>query len=282
MTFQNTANPRCWIFLSTLLAILSSPLAATEAPFFEYQARYQVTRGDSAIGYVDARLSRREDGLWHYILESRATAWYVRMLGISTTESVWFDWREDRLVPLTYRHVSGEPGHDRFWQHQYDWDTMRSQTRTHSGNLEIALEDGTLDPLTLRLAAVASMVQQASGAPKPGDPDFVDLAFTVLERDELENQHYRFVRNEAIEVDGRCFDAAVYHRFRKDGSNRNYTAWHARSLGWMPVQISFEDDGKPITLSLSQWELSEQSLQAPRQPSPISLPEPGRCPGNGD
>jgi hypothetical protein len=46
----------------------------------------------------------------------------------------------------------------------------------------------------------------------------------------------------------------VFKRFRKPGSSRNYTAWHAESLGWMPVRISHEDDGKPISLTLQRWQ----------------------------
>ena len=62
-------------------------LAAETPPFQPYQATYAVTRGNSEIGQVEVELSRREDGLWHYAIESRATAWYIRMLGISTTET---------------------------------------------------------------------------------------------------------------------------------------------------------------------------------------------------
>ena len=212
-------------------------LAADSPPFQPYQATYTVTRGNSDIGRVEVELSRREDGLWHYTIESRATAWYVRMLGISTTETAWIQWYQGRVLPLTYHHVSREPGSDRFWQHSYDWQEMRTETRTHKGDLAIGLEPGVIDPLSLRLAAVARIVEQA--------PDFESFQMPVLERDEIERQEYRFVGTETLKMDQRCYRTAVFKRFRKDGSSRNYTAWHAESLGWMPVRISHEDDGKP-------------------------------------
>ncbi|MDT8450989.1 MAG: DUF3108 domain-containing protein, partial [Wenzhouxiangellaceae bacterium] len=233
-----------------------APAATAETPPFEpHRAVYDVIRGDSRIGEVEAELTRRDDGLWHYRIESKATAWYVRMLGVSTTEAAWFDWRDGVLVPLTYHHVSVEPGKDRFWQHRYDWQQRTTETKTHDGNLGIALEPGVVDPLTLRLAAVARLEAQA--------PDFAGFELDVLERDEIERQQYRFIGRERIEVDGRCFDTAVFKRFRKQGSSRNYTAWHAESLGWMPARIEHADDGKPMVLELTDWESADHSPPPP-------------------
>ena len=228
-------------------------LAADSPPFQPYQATYTVTRGNSDIGRVEVELSRREDGLWHYAIESRATAWYVRMLGISTTETAWIQWYQGRVLPLTYHHVSREPGSDRFWQHRYDWQEMRTETRTHKGDLAIALRPGVVDPLSLRLAAVVRIVEQA--------PNFESFQMPVLERDEIEQQEYRFVGTETLDIDQRCYRTAVFKRFRKAGSSRNYTAWHAESLGWMPIRILHEDDGKPISLTLDEW--NAEGLQLP-------------------
>lgn len=233
-------------------------LAAESPPFQPYQATYTVTRGNSEIGRVEVELDQRDDGLWHYAIESQATAWYVKMLGISTTETSWIQWYGDRVLPLTYHHVSREPGSDRFWQHSYDWSEMQTETRTHEGDLAIELESGVVDPLSLRLTAVARIFEQA--------PDFESFTLQVLERDEIEQQEYRYGGMEMLEIDGRCYRTAVFKRFRKEGSSRNYTAWHAESLGWMPVRIVHQDDGKPISLTLERWRSSN-----------IPLPDPSAC-----
>lgn len=223
--------------------------AAESPPFQPFSAIYAVSRGNSEVGRLEIELTRRDDGLWHYRIESEATAWYIRVLGISTTESAWFQWFDGAVLPLTYHHVSREPGSDRFWQHRYDWQEMRTETSTHEGNLEIPLAPGVVDPLTLRLAAMVRIAELA--------PDFRSFEVPVLERDEIEQQQYRFVGTEALTIDGRCFDTAVFKRFRNEGSSRNYTAWHAESLDWMPVQIVHEDDGKPIKLTLAEWNSSD-------------------------
>lgn len=238
-----------------MIALAAGCARATETPPFQpHQAAYEVRRGDSTIGRLRVELDQRDDGLWHYRIESRATAWYVRVLGISTTESAWFRWSGERVVPLTYHHVSREPGQDRFWQHRYDWEEMRSDTSTHAGESSIELADGVVDPLTLRLQVVATLARQA--------PDFESFELLVLERDEIEVQQYRRIGAEALQIGSRCFETEVFKRFRKEGSSRNYTAWHAASLGWMPVRIRHEDDGKPITLTLTDWKADGVSMPA--------------------
>lgn len=257
MRHQTTASPsarrRFLIAISMTLGACCA-LAAEPPPFQPHQATYTVTRGNSEIGRMEVALSQREDGLWHYAIESRATAWYIKMLGISTTESAWVQWYQGRVLPLTYHHVSREPGSDRFWQHRYDWQTMQTETRTHEGDLTIKLTSGVVDPLSLRLAAVARIAEQA--------PDFESFTMPVLERDEIEQQQYRYSGREMLKIDGRCYRTAVFKRFRKQGSSRNYTAWHAESLGWMPVRISHEDDGKPISLTLEDWRSASLNLPA--------------------
>jgi len=214
---------------------------AEPAPFQPHSADYRVLRGGSPIGRLSVELQRRDDGLWHYRIESEATAWYVRLLGISTTESAWFAWRDGAIVPLTYHHVSREPGADRFWQHQYDWQQGISRTRTHAGDHDIELEPGTVDPLTLRLAVLARL--RRAGGPE-------DFALTVLERDAIEAQRYEFIGRETLRLHGRCYPTVKFRRFRKEGSSRNYIAWHAPELGWLALRIAHTDDGKPIVLEL--------------------------------
>lgn len=237
--------------ISTTLA--AGCVQASESPPFQpFSASYAVSRGNSDVGRLEVELTRRDDGLWHYRIESKATAWYIRMLGISTTESSWFQWLDGAVLPLTYHHVSREPGSDRFWQHRYDWREMRTETGTHDGELEIPLKPGVVDPLTLRLAAAVHIAKQA--------PDFRSFELPVLERDEIEMQQYRFVGTEMLMIEEGCFETVVFKRFRKEGSSRNYTAWHAASLDWMPVRIAHEDDGKPITLTLAEWNSSGPPL----------------------
>lgn len=217
-------------------------------PFGEHEARYQVSRNGDPLGLLIATMTQREDGLWHYRIESEATAWFARLLGVSTTEAAWFAWTDGQIVPLTYHHLAERPGRDRFWQHRYDWAGLHTDTTTHNGETRVPLAAGAVDPLTLRLAVAAKI---AAGHGEQ------DLEFLVVEREELESQQYRFLGRESQTIGNRCFDTAVYERFRKEGSSRNYRAWHAEALGGLPVRIEHVDDGDTIVIELNDWSPAE-------------------------
>ncbi|MBY6205150.1 DUF3108 domain-containing protein [Halomonas denitrificans] len=260
-TISGSALHCCWIAIWMLTAVASTATATEAPPFSEHEASYAVTRNGDALGVLQSSLTRREDGLWHYRVESEATAFLVRVLGLSTTEAAWFAWTDEAVLPLTYHHVAERPGRDRFWQHRYDWTELHTDTTTHNGETRVPLAAGAVDPLTLRLAAAGEIAAGRGGE---------DLEFLVVERDELETQQYRFLRRESLIVDGRCFDTQVYERFRKEGSSRNYIAWHAPAIGGLPVRIVYVDDGDTIVIELDDW-------------SPATaLPEPGACPADAN
>ncbi|MDT8438449.1 MAG: DUF3108 domain-containing protein [Wenzhouxiangellaceae bacterium] len=238
--------------------------SSTEAPALQaFSAEYRVLRDGKPIGRVQAELQRNQDGLWQYRLESEATALFVRMLGIETLESGWYQEQPDRIVPLSYHHEARRPGPDRYWQHRYDWPAGRLKARSHEGELEHALVPGLLDPLALRLEIVRRLNADQGQAR--------DYTLAVFERDEIETQHYRYLRDETIEIDGRCYATTVRERFRKEGSSRNYRAWHAPMLNYLLVREAHLDDGKPIVLELVSLDAEGIELP-PRGPCPPSLP----------
>ncbi|NKI34343.1 DUF3108 domain-containing protein [Wenzhouxiangella sp. XN79A] len=271
----------CWIATWTLtvagatlaaLLPLRAPAAesgADAAPFREHSAVYRVTRNGKELGRMNAELSQREDGLWYYRVDSEATAFLVRMLGVSTFESGWFDWRDGQIVPLTYHHVSRRPGKDRFWQHRYDWGGLHTDTLTHDGETRVPLARGALDPLTLRLAV-------ASALPEAAERD-AGLDVLVVERDELETQQIRFLRRTTIELAGRCFDTAVIERFRKPGSSRNYLAWHAAELDWIPVRTVHHEDDDRLVIELIEYSPSDR-LPPPGGDCPRPVDSSGKLP----
>lgn len=222
-----------------------------------FSANYDVLRNGKKIGELNATLSQNESGLWYYRLESVATDWLVRMLGISTLETSWLEWRDGRIRPLTYHMVSREPGRDRYWQHRYDWQAEQSATRTHEGEFEIPLTAQTLDPLTLRLA-VASLLD----GPTPSSGEW---QFDVLERDKIERQSVRLIEQATTRVGAYCFDTAQLYRFRREGSSRNYHAWHALALDGMPVKIRHDDDDDVVEMRLTDWQFEQADIGGPER-----------------
>jgi len=226
------------------------PALAEDYQLTPFTARYEVLRNGKKIGELNTRLQQHENGLWNYQLQSVATDWLIRLLDISTFELAWFDWRDGQLIPLSYRMESSEPGRDRHWQHRYRWLDRSTDTETYSGELSLPLVDNALDPLTLRIAVAARLDQGLQPAPA--------WAFSVLERDQLETQVIRMIGEQALQLGHLCFDTIQLYRFRREGSSRNYHAWHAPALHALPVRIRHQDDDDIIEMRLLDWSIHSQ------------------------
>lgn len=227
----------------TAAADSSSTEAAQAAPLPAHTAVYEVIRRGSSIGEVHVRLSQSESGLWHFDTETVATSRMARLAGATAEESAWFAWQGDQVQMLSYRQVTRALGRSRFWQHQLDWAQNQSQTQTYQGNYLIELEPGVVDPLTLRL----QLAVQLADPSRRGR----DLPFRVLERDEIEDQSFRYLGQESLETPAGCFDAIRMERFRREGSSRNYHSWHAETFHWMPLRIvQFRDDQEELDIRL--------------------------------
>lgn len=207
------------------------------APLPAHEAVYEVLRRGSKIGEVHVSLSRDEQGIWLFDTETVATARLARILRVSAEESAHFVWHNGHVVMLTYRQVARAPTRTRYWQHEADWEAGISRTRTYEGDLDIELEERVVDPLTLRLQLAAALHDEANHGR--------DLHFRVLERDEIEDQHFFYQGHERVEVPAGCFDAIRMQRFRREGSSRNYDSWHAEAFHWLPLRILQTKDDDP-------------------------------------
>lgn len=215
-----------------------------------HTATYEVLRNGRKAGEIHVSLKRRDDGIWHYDTTTEATAFTARVLGLSADESAHFIWRDGQVLPLTYHQVARGPSRNRFWQHRFDWDAGYSDTNNYDGDHEIELEPGVVDPLTLRLAVAARL----------SDPGarHQDHAFRVLERDEVEDQHFFFQGTETLELEAGCFNTVKMQRFRREGSSRNYYSWHAAELHWLPVRIvQLRDGSKSLDIRLIDWAMDQ-------------------------
>ncbi|MGY6554017.1 MAG: DUF3108 domain-containing protein [Wenzhouxiangella sp.] len=222
-------------------ASAGSPEQASErsalAPLPAHEAVYEVLRRGSKIGEVHVSLSETNNGVWLFDTETVATARLARVLRVSAEESAHFAWNNGQVLMLTYRQVARAPARTRFWQHEVDWQSGISRTETYEENLHIPAEPGMVDPLTLRLQLAVALNDPANRG--------TDLHFRVLERDEVEDQHFFYQAHERVEVPAGCFDAIRMQRFRREGSSRNYDSWHAEAFHWLPLRILQTRDGDP-------------------------------------
>ena len=250
-----------------MMAVFSAAPTVAEstqlAPIPAHTAVYEVLRYGNKLGEIQVELSQADDGIWLYETETHATARLARMMGLSAAESAYFMWHRDPqraghelVLMLSYYQLAQGPLRTRFWRHQVDWADGVSSTETREGDFTIAVEPGVVDPLTMRLQ-LAVMLQH--------DHDHEDdLHFRVLERTSVEDQQFLFRGRESVALPMGCVDSLAFHRFRREGSSRNYNSWHTESFYWMPVRMVQTRDDEPYI----DIRLIETSLALDTQPCP--------------
>lgn len=250
-----------------MVALLSATPSLAEpsqlAPIPAHTAVYEVLRYGSKLGEIRVELSQTDDGVWHYETETHATARLARMMGLSAAESAYFMWQEDPqraphelILMLTYYQLAQGPLRSRFWRHEVDWANGTSNTQTREGDFIIAVEPGVVDPLTMRLQ-LAVMLQHDHTRED-------DRHFSVLERTSVEDQQFLFRGRDMVELPMGCVDSLAFHRFRREGSSRNFDSWHAESFFWMPVRMVQTRDDQPYI----DIRLIESNVAIATQPCP--------------
>jgi hypothetical protein len=237
-----------WLLAWPSAAVWAQIDSSAQFPIPPHQSRYEVLRNGKKIGEVTTRLSRDERGIWFFDTDTIATSTLARMLRLSAEESAHFMWQDGQILPLTYRNVAREPLRTRFWQHQLDWNAGISRAQTHEGDLEIELEAGLLDPLTLRLQTSAALALSKG-------IDGGRLEARVIERDDIEDQRMEWLGEERLTTDLGCFETQRWYRFRREGSSRNYRMWLSKDLHWMPLRIDLGDEDNAIGLRLIETDL---------------------------
>lgn len=223
----------CWIAIWTIAA--GSPATAQaetnlqQAPLPAHTATYDVLRRGKKIGEAHVKLERRDDGIWYYRTETDATSTLAKLLQLSAEESAHFQWRDDRILMLTYHQVTETITRTRFLQHRADWEKGITHVRTHEGEHTLELEENLVDPLSLRLQMAVLLT----------DPEQRTAShhFRLLDRDEVKDQTWHYGGRERIEVPAGCFDAVYIVREEDEDSVRTNTSWHAEAFHWMPVRI---------------------------------------------
>lgn len=233
------------------------------APIPAHTAVYEVLRYGSKLGEIEVELSQADDGIWLYETETHATARLARLMGLSAAESAYFMWQKDPqraphplIQMLSYYQLAQGPLRSRYWRHQLDWADGVSSTQTREGDFTIAIERGVVDPLTMRLQLAVRLQHNHDNED--------DQHFTVLERTSVENQQFLFRGREMIELPMGCFDSLAFHRFRREGSSRNFDSWHTESFYWMPVRMVQNRDDDPYI----EIRLIETNLKLAPQPCP--------------
>jgi hypothetical protein len=238
---------RCANWLIAAAALLLSAAAATAlaagpaepAPFV---AKFAIDWKGITVGYTHLELTRSAADIYTY--RSRNTARGIFRLAFpdSISQISNFTISKGEVRPVNYHADDGSPDAAKSVDLQFDWRTGRITGVSEKKPVDIALEPGTQDSLSVQIAL---MCELAAGREPKG--------FWLIDNDAI--KEYRYVHERTVKLDTPlgALDAVVY-RSEHAGSDRVTRLWLAPSLGYLPVRAERSRAGK-IDFALSIREL---------------------------
>ena len=215
------------VVLAAAPAAAQTPPAA-EAQIAPFSARYQADWKSINVGTSDLDLKQdTEPG--HYIYTWTTTARGIfRLYRAEVTQKSWLSINAGHARPEKYRAEDGSSSVNL----DFDWDGRRAQGVSETKPVNLILEDGTQDVMSIQIEVMLDL--KNGNLPK---------TFQILDKDELKEFIYTQegpakLRTALGELD------TVIVASQHTGNNRILRMWFAPSLGFVPVQAERTRDGK--------------------------------------
>jgi hypothetical protein len=221
-----------WLVLIPALALAGAP-DEDKLPLQPYRARYQVSYRGLVGGQIAASLQPGPaDDRWTY--ETHAFPNILGRLAISSAahERGTMEITADGVRPLAYEYDDGKSGDDKDIRLEFDWDAMHVTGTSKGKALDQELKPGTQDTASVQAAMIRELV--AGRAPQ---------SFRIITGGKVGDYRYWSEGNARVTTPLGEFDTVIWAN-QKDGSSRVTKAWHAPSLGFVPVQAIQYRDGQ--------------------------------------
>lgn len=203
--------------------LLSSVLHA--APLPDFEASYQLKRGNLRIGTMVVELKTATDGSYQY--ESRS--WPAR----------WASWLfKDKLLETSHGHIiDGQVRPDRYHYRRsggsrereaflsFDWDNMTVENNVQDSPWKMDIPQGTLDKLVAQLGIMFALGKGKS-----------EVTFNIADGGKLKEYRFKVLGHETLELPAGTFKTVKITMLRDNKKKETYF-WCAPELNYLPVRI---------------------------------------------
>jgi len=211
----------------------TSPAPPLRAHAIVYRASFK------GLGAGSLELTLRPDvvpGAWIY--ETRAKPSFLASFVINPQSREHSSFSLDaagRVAPQRYLLDDGTPGHKDDIELAYDRARSRVTGRVRGTAVDLPLEPGTQDAMSIRIAVPVDLLADREPAEYP-----------MIDGNELKHFRYHRVGTERIRTTLGELDTVIYTSERKGAGPRDRTwrYWYAPALNWLPVRIEQREDGK--------------------------------------
>jgi hypothetical protein len=243
--------------LAALLAAIALPgttLPALADGLRAHDAVYQFLFKGVSGGTLELKLTRDTTKPDSWLYETHAhpnflASFFVRQNSI---ERGWFRVTPSGIEPTRYYIDDGSSDKSNASDLTYDWVHGRVTGMARGRPLDLAIEPGTQDVMSIRAVVLVDLL----AGREPHE-------YTMLDGRELKHYVYTRVGAAKLKTDIGEFDTVIFKSDRKDsdGRGRTWQYWYAPSLGWMTLRAEQHEDGKTrMTLAIHSLKWLDASL----------------------
>ena len=220
----------------------ATPVPAAGVALVPFEAEYRMLRDGMHI--ADARFVLARDGEdgWTFMSETKPAGLVALLRSDVIVEHSAFRMGAERPIPLHYRYEHRGSNKDRDARYAYDWQSERVTGVFRGKPVDLPLQRGTLDPLTLRLAVGLDL---ARGALQP--------SYAVVERRHLRQYDLAALAPQRIRLPAGELDVVGVARSSDDGTKTTRFLF-APGNNWAPALMEqAETDEATYRLELTSF-----------------------------
>lgn len=145
----------------------------------------------------------------------------------------------DLVKPVSYVGDDGSSDTDRDVSLRFDWTAKRITGTAEDRPVDVPLEPGVQDGLSVQIALMCELARGHSPA-----------SFKLIDKDEVKEYQYTREGEAKLDTSVGKLDTVIY-RSQKQGSSRYTRLWIAPSLGYLPVRAEqAKRDKRELQLSI--------------------------------
>ena len=210
--------------LLLLSAVLMSCMLQA-APLADFEASYQLKRGNLRIGTSTISLVNMENNGYRYESRSWPTSWVAWFLKDILHETSEGRLDENGLRPLNYQYSRSGGKKEREASLAFDWNAMIVANNVDDSHWKMEIHEGTLDKLASQLGMMLALGRGET-----------DITFSIADGGKLKEYRFKVVGHETLELPAGRFETVKITKLRKNKSRETYV-WCAPQLNFLPVRI---------------------------------------------
>jgi hypothetical protein len=197
-----------------------------------FVAKFAIEWHGITAGYTTLELTRTAPDTYTYKSSNVARGIFRLAFPDVISQTSTFTLVNGEVRPVTYHADDGAPDSDKAVTLRFDWQTHRVSGIAEKKPVDLALQNGTQDTLSVQIELMNEVA--AGRSPK---------SFWLIDNDEIKEYKYTREGTETLDTPLGKLDTVRY-RSEHAGSDRVTRLWLASALRYMPVRAERSRAGK--------------------------------------